>query len=278
MSEVEVVGTHRMPDGTEYRVGLRRDDEPQEPYDDGGWPILQVEYKHYDYVATAFNKQAEPYVDKFNELFERLRELRTWERFAKIFLGSKHVHEYGFNRGTDYSYIAFDTPEWRENVGAPEDLSKEKPLAEIQAWIEGEVYGWIVQTRYNPDEELAPWEDWETQDSCYGFYGSEWAKEAALEALKEYVAGHKVVHRYTEHEKIDAHDSEIRAILEFLETHTLQGHTAVRGGHQQMVFEHFGIDYSKIEQERELMFKRLQQDAAIQAGLSIKKAQEATDK
>jgi len=294
MTDLEVIETHRMPDGTEYRVGLRRDDDAQQPEDDGQWPILRVEYRHYDYVAEAFNKAAEPYVAKFNELFERIRELRVWERYAKIFLGASQVHEWGFNRGTDYAYIAFDAKEWREKMemDTPEYLAKlaeEKPLAEIQAWIDGDTWGWQVQKRWNPNEELEAHEGWKDEDSCWGYYGHEWAEQAAKEALADEVSTHKVVHRYTEHEKIGPHDREINAILGFLEGlgnlgesragYTLAeitGSSPYNGNHleevseskhQRIVFESFGIDYKKIEEERELMFQRLRESA-----------EEATDK
>lgn len=282
MSTMETIKVHRMPDGTEYRACLDRDTEPQEPYDDGAWPILRVEYKHYDYVATAFNKQAVPYVDKFNELFERLRGLRNWERFAKIFLGATAVHEYGFNRGTDYSYIAFDAKEWRESMemDTPEGIAKfaeEDPLTEIKAWIEGDVWGYIIQSRWNPDEELEDDEDWGDVDSCWGFYGRKWGEEAADGALTAEINSHEYVHRYPEHEKIDPHQKEINAIMDFLyameDTELVRTRpdgvrvTVTSVNYQVMVFEHFGIDYNEIEKERELMLQRLRE-----------KAQEATDK
>lgn len=278
MTELETVKVHRMDDGTEYRVSIAYDPEPTEPHDDGAWPILRVSYRHFDYVADAFNKQAEPYVEKFNELFDRLRELRNWERFCKIFLGSSRVEEYGFNRGTDYAYIAFDTPEWREAVGAPEDLSDEDPLAEVKAWIEGDVYGIVAHKRYNPDSTLEEDEDWADFEEGYwvwGFYTRKWAEDAARNLLNDCVMGHEVVHRYPEHEKIDPVDKEIRAILEFLESLDQDDMCLARifddnhsrlqripeSRHQRVVFEHFGISYNKIEEERELMFQRLQEQA-----------------
>jgi hypothetical protein len=279
MTDLELIKTHRMPDGTEYRVALCADAEAQRPEDDGQWPILVVRNVRYsDYVAEAFNKAAEPYVEQFNELFERVRSLRTWERYAKIFLGSQHVHEWGFNRATDASYIAFDTPEWREAVGAPEDISEEDPLAEIKAWLEGDVYGRIAHKRYNPDENLGldeGWQDFEAGYWVWGFYGRKWAEEEAESLLKDLIASHKEVHRYTEHEKISPHQRDIDSILEFLEglDHDdmcmakifNDGYSRLQrvpeSHHQRIVFEHFGIDYKKIEAERELMFKRLSESA-----------------
>lgn len=262
-SEIEQVGEiHRMPDGAEYRAVIQYDLDGQEPYDDGGWPILRVSAVLYrDYVAEAFNKQAEPYVAKFNELFERIRQLRTWERYAKIFLGANNVHEYGFNRGTDYAYIAFDPTAWRVamDMDTPEFIEKlgeEKPLSEVIAWIEGDVWGSRVETRYNPDNDKDD-EDWETTDdeSTWGLYGREWAEKSATESLELAVANHEVVHRYPEHEKLATVQREVDAVLEFL----AYGLDKDRDIKESNVYSYWGVDYDIIKQERELMIQRLQE-------------------
>lgn len=294
MTDFDTIEIHRMPDGTEYRAVIAADPDPEKPYDEGAWPILEVTYRHYDYRAKAFNAAAELYVDKFNELYERVRELRVWERYAKIFLGAQAVHEYGFNRGTDNAYIAFDPKAWREAMGfLPNNelgLVREKPLAEIQAWIEGDVYGRAVHKRYNPDEDLEDDEDWtDFADGSWvwGFYGRKYAEDAAKEELASIVANHKVVYRYDEHEKIQEHEREINAIIEFLDAtdYEIGSHNGFAqwrelpsADHQRVAMEFFNIDYDKILEERELMFKRLQIEASKQAGLAIKTAQEADNK
>lgn len=63
---------------------------------------------------------------------------------------------------------------------------------EMQAWRDGEVYGWTVQeqvtwtttaNKYLPAESR---QEWEEVDSCWGIYGREYAEEAAREALASY--------------------------------------------------------------------------------------------
>lgn len=65
------------------------------------------------------------------------------------------------------------TREGVETCGVPEDRFAqcvEDEFGEFAKWVEGDVYGYIV-AKGTPEE-----------DSCWGHYGHEWAKEAANEA------------------------------------------------------------------------------------------------
>lgn len=278
----------RMPDGTEYRACIEREPDQDKPYDDGQWPILRVRYRGWDgWQAEAFNSAAEPYVDAFNRLTPLGGyKMEVFERFVRIFHGANYFHEYGPNQETDYTYFAFDPAEWRERVLGPGvDLSQEKPLAEVIAWVEGDVYCSFTQKRWNPDETLEPdegWEDMHEDDgTTWGLYGRDAAETVAAENLTADIRLHEPVYRYPEHEKIAAHQAEIDAILEFLEAprgpaeimgralagkdqialcrmnDRLQWWPVGESDHQRIVFEHFGIDYAKIQAERELIYQRL---------------------
>jgi hypothetical protein len=68
---------------------------------------------------------------------------------------------------------------------------------EMQAWRDGEVYGWILEERVewvrkDQEGEVAgecdEVETWEHLDSCWGYYGRAWAEQNALEALRHAVA------------------------------------------------------------------------------------------
>jgi hypothetical protein len=276
MTEREVIQTIHLDDGTEYRAVIQHDPNPEEPYNDGGWPILRLTWSDSQgrWRAEEFNHQARPYVDKFNESTNRAGykggyATETFERYLRIFHGNTLTHSYGPNQGTDYTYFAFDTEEWRDRMGlAAPPLSHETPLNEIRAWIEGDVWGIGVEERYNPDEGLEPDEGWdETEEGMtWGYYGAKYATEEAKELFALTIKNHTTVHRYPEHEKIDPVQGQINAIMEFLETSDDMklgkwvGSTFVEVAprdHQKIVFEHFGIDYGRIGAERELMFKRL---------------------
>jgi hypothetical protein len=187
-----------------YRVRLAYDDSGEKPYDEGGVPILSREFRGMRFEAV--NDQANEYESVINELWDRYDE-ETIERFLRIFLGATSVI---FNSSENQRYLAFDTAEWREKMGLTDEyLEAHKgehdfdnlakgTMDEYMAWANGEVYGYIVekkfttQTKYidpvteelvnvEDDEEWVPVED----GSVWGFFGREWAEQAAREALAE---------------------------------------------------------------------------------------------
>lgn len=177
----------------EYRVRVTRDEDPSQPYDDGGSPILRREYSSWRGVWTAeqmvmtTSYRLHPSIC---EAFERFgRDLDTWERYCRIFHGATSFAYYT-TRGGDM-FVTLDPAEWREEVGAPEGSAN---LDEWRAYCEGDVFGYTVERRvreYCEVRTLAGEElrasarfAWEHVDSCWGFYGLKWAQEAALEALE----------------------------------------------------------------------------------------------
>ena len=189
-----------------YRVRLEYDDSPDKPYDDGAVPILTVE--RYRQVE-AFNSQAEDYVHAVTEILDR-HDYDTLERFVKIFYGAVKMDRW-YSTGLQGYYVAFDTAAWRETVGAPVDrLKDEDYLSETRAWAEGEVFGYIVEKNvhytktyaedpsYNEEGEewvqvqdtgyvsdgKGGWQHVSMPVACWGFYGQEYAEQAAREALE----------------------------------------------------------------------------------------------
>jgi hypothetical protein len=185
-----------------YRVRLEYDDSGEKPYDEGAVPILSREFGRYSRRWEAVNDQADEYVSLLNALEERFEE-DDIERFLKIFLGAYSVM---FDSSENNRYIAFDTAAWREKVGITDewanrpdfDRSKlaEGSLSEIISWANGDVYGFIVEradrfeTRYYPNGSETPDIEtgvtWRVVDSCWGFFGREYAEEAATEAFDSY--------------------------------------------------------------------------------------------
>jgi hypothetical protein len=178
-----------------FRVRLEYDDSPEAPYNDGSVPIFQLDSERSDYIgghsAEAFNRQAEPYLQAFRAFEHTGRQVELFERYIRIFHGAVKVQEWHLGYSREYGYLAFDTAVWREEVGAPiESLQKEDYLSEVRAWAEGDVYGWIVErnatyTKTYSDGREEDGEEWETVDSCWGFYGRDYAEEAAKDALND---------------------------------------------------------------------------------------------
>jgi hypothetical protein len=181
-----------------YRVRLEHDDSGEKPYDEGAVPILSREFGRYGRRWEAVNDAAEDFTGLLNALEERFDE-QDIERFLKIFLDAYSVR---WESSENNRYLAFDTAAWREKVGLSDewldahtearDKLAEGSLSEIISWANGEVYGWIVERKlatYTTYKDPTTGEtvreteseDWEQVESCWGYYGDEYAREAATE-------------------------------------------------------------------------------------------------
>lgn len=198
-----------------YRVRIQLDTDAERPYDEGACPILQVIMQPYEgYRATAFNDAARPFeltFERFSTAHSRKgpwKVTETFERYLRIFHGTKNFATYHLGYSREYGYIAFDTKAWLEEIGVTEENPDIEPvdraepcLDEIRAWAEGDVYGWIVEkevfwTKTFHDANGEPLNeggdveddesgsDWIETESCWGFYGRDYAEQAAKEALE----------------------------------------------------------------------------------------------
>ncbi len=194
-----------------YRVRLEYDDSGEKPYDEGAVPILSREFGRYSNRWEAVNEQGKDFESIISELYNRFdNEEEVIERFLKIFHGAYSVE---WSSSQDNRYLAFDTAAWREHVGLSDewldrdsDIKQDRSklavgsLSEIMAWANGEVYGWIVERKlatYTTYKDPTTGEtvreteseDWEIMDSCWGFYGDEYAREAATEEFDRVTKG-----------------------------------------------------------------------------------------
>jgi len=178
-----------------YRVRLVCDEYAEKPHDDCSAPVLRIEparaehvddggRPHYsdDAVEDAVNRWGGPDSDGWKYV----------EKFLRAYLGVTRIDTY---YSGNYWYAAYDSADWREYTGVPAG-SAENFLAEWRAWIEGEVYGYVVERKVHVEqtravsvsgdlvrEEESEYDEWEETDSCWGYYGYEWAKQNALEAF-----------------------------------------------------------------------------------------------
>jgi len=202
-----------LEENNNYRVSLEYDLYPDQPYDDGGWPIVRIGSSRYTWRdsdmehvdSSGRNRRADDSVEK---------AIRKWgtpssndwplvEKFLRAYLGVTQVHTY---RSDDYWYVAYDSADWREYAGFTDDMRADdgywpyrgaNPLTEWKAWINGEVYFYTVerkvhvyqdQRRHGPgtfETVSTEFDEWEHVDSCGGFYGYDYAREAALEAFHD---------------------------------------------------------------------------------------------
>lgn len=170
-----------------YRVRLELDESPEQPYDDGQSPILLMTYRngwHAEHVDPGTHRPRDCDADiqraaeHFGSDFDRL------EYYLRAFHGVTKVEQFD-TRDNDH-YFSYDDKAWRDKVGAPEGSAS---LEEWQAYVEGDVYGYVIEKRVNwtaDADEFDDRESWESVESCWGFYGEKYATEEATEAFDLY--------------------------------------------------------------------------------------------
>jgi hypothetical protein len=186
------------------RVSLMRGEYPDEPYDDGQPPLIRID-RGYGYGGRSAEHimigSMRPTGDdsRIEEAAARWAgEPDKFEKYVRAYHGATQVKWYGPTQSTDYTYVTYDTPAWRKAVGiaggpVPGRIVN---MDEYIAYLEGEVYVYVVEREVHVKSkkdihvngeplrtEESEYDEWEHVDSCGGFYGEEYAKEAALEAL-----------------------------------------------------------------------------------------------
>lgn len=181
------------------RVRLVWQTDPEHPDGDALPPVVRIPDYRGDAEYVSDYRPADLDASRLGEAWRQLNDWEKLERWLRMFYGATTVHQFGNNR--DVTLVMFDTPDWREHVGAEVkdgkvDLSGDR--AEWQAWLDGDVYGVIVETRATAStvvrdsvtgEVIRESEDevWEHEDASYGYYGTEHAELEARQQLADYI-------------------------------------------------------------------------------------------
>lgn len=190
----ETLHTEQVDDDRRIRIVYHP--YPDEPYDDGGSPILRIDHRKVEQVTnTTSYVLPDGLVSGFTEVL-RSHDLTTAERYLRIFWGVRNIDS---EMTRDFTYLAFDPAHWREAMELTDEYMAERKAAdpsinfrlgnmdEYRAYLNGEVYGYVIEKRVTwqrQDDPTITRQEWEETDSCYGFYGeSDYALEAAKEAL-----------------------------------------------------------------------------------------------
>lgn len=174
--------TENVVTGDKYRVNIVADEDGHKPEGDCMAPTLQLD----GYNATIMYGD-DSFADVFNHFAEHtMNPVDAFERYVRIFHGATSVESYNVGNRREYAYVTFDTAEWRERVGAPEE-SKDL-LTEVRAWADGDVWGVVVEKRvtWSTDEELDDMDTWEEVEAVWGYYGHEWAEQEAREQYEAF--------------------------------------------------------------------------------------------
>lgn len=205
MSDENVVKESTGSMARKWRVRLVQDSTPPEPYDDGSVPLWRVDYAGLGWTAeqvkmTDFDASAAGLSDAVNRFGGPTSPLV--ERWLKAYRGTTVMEVY--HSGSAW-YIAADTAAWREETGVTvEQLAEESALtsimSEYKSWIEGDVYGYVIERcviAYTVVHEPADGEiigsrreeEWiEVEDgSLWGIYSHSWALKQAEEDFDAYL-------------------------------------------------------------------------------------------
>lgn len=121
--------------------------------------------------------------------------LADYDRFCRYLRICHGVSSVAAATTAQQEVLVFDTAEFRRHVGATApavDLSGEQ--AEWRAWLDGDVYGVIVQrhrtgtTRWD-DGTTSAASTWREVDSVWGLFGYDIAYQQALDLLQQHAAG-----------------------------------------------------------------------------------------
>lgn len=177
-------------DAGTLRVQLVPDWHAETPDHDGQAPVLCIlDGRGHPAVRQEVGDDVH---DGIVTALERWGSGELFERYVRAFHGtSKITYFCSYSDRSSPTWVALDTAEWREKHGVtPGSLVEEDIAGDFRHYVDGDVWGYAV-------EELREWacltegrhadrrETWETVDSCSGFYGREYAEQAAREALEE---------------------------------------------------------------------------------------------
>ena len=186
-----------LEDNGKYRVRLIADEYPSEPYNDGQSPLLRIERNNYRGMTVSHVMDTGRPLDDDDRIEYAVRhwgtspsddDWRLFEKYLRAFYGTTKIETW---HSGSYWYVTYDTAKWREYIGVTDDtswLAKHSDSINMNEWrsyVEGDVWGYDVERNVtwrrddDPDESM---QTWESVDSCWGFYGSDYARESALEA------------------------------------------------------------------------------------------------
>lgn len=111
--------------------------------------------------------------------------VELFERWARVFHGAVTLYDTPYRGPNSVWYLTAD--DQREVPDPMACIRGERD--EYRAWAEGDVYGYVIErevTWRRTDVPSVEMTTWELGDSCYGFYGYEYAVEAAREAWADW--------------------------------------------------------------------------------------------
>jgi hypothetical protein len=190
-----------------YRLTLHIDDDTQEPYDYWRVPVLRIDRGSVDHLSsdsrpTDDDDAVEDAVRHWGASPSRT-DWRLVEKYLRAWFGTTYIETW---YSGSYWYVAYDTAAWREFAGLTTDDAEHirnnvaGALTEFRAWAEGDVWGYTVEQKIHvvshkqittPEGKMTEldyeyYEWYPTDESCWGYYGHEYATEQGKLAFEHY--------------------------------------------------------------------------------------------
>jgi hypothetical protein len=171
-----------------WRARLIRDEDAGEPDGDALAPALLVPTRGRPRLANGVYLPA--HAERIVSAWGRLADRDRFRRYLRICHGATTT---AVASTADTDVVIFDTTDFRHHVGITTraDLSGEQ--AEWQAWLDGDVYGVIVERHHTGtttwDDTTTATSRWREVDALWGLYGHAYARQYALDLLHQHATG-----------------------------------------------------------------------------------------
>jgi hypothetical protein len=178
--ETDVVTDRRRPG---WRARLIVEDDAGEPWGDALAPALLIGRDGSPRVAA--DVYQDRHAARITHAWQHFNNHDMFARYLRLFHGSTTVVTAASG---DTTVLTYDTSRYREHIGitGAADLTGDRD--EWQSWLDGDVYGVIVEHPTHPRPCVhcrhQPEPGWVEVDACWGFYGRRYAAQQALQLLR----------------------------------------------------------------------------------------------
>lgn len=181
---VEIITDDRW---TAWRVLICPDADPDQPWGDALAPALLVDRRgHARLAADVFQPAGGARIEA---AYEQFNDPSRFERFLRQRYGTTTLTWVNI---PDTTVAIFDTGDFRRHVGAIEPADVTTEQHEWRAWLDGDVYGVIVQRRVEgspcPACGCDQPDSWVDIDDRWGFYGLAAAQQFAQHLLQDHIS------------------------------------------------------------------------------------------
>lgn len=184
----------------DYRITIRQDDYPESPREWDNLGHMVTWHSNYDLGDEQPQESAQEWMEELEEVYGNKMEviplyLYDHSGITMNTTGYSHMGMYGyFDSGqVGWIYITHDDIKKEYGKVTPETIAKARKVLEgevdaYDTYITGEVYAFSVEKKMHCVS--CEHDDWETIDSCSGFYGDWRDKDAGIiDHLPEEVEG-----------------------------------------------------------------------------------------